>query len=61
MKKIGKMSSIFEFPISKLGYMEIFITISLSNFDYFPHEDGKKIDAKNEDEDEKFWTNKFDI
>ena len=26
-KKIGKMSLIFEFPISKLGYMEFFIKI----------------------------------
>ena len=28
-------------------------TISLFNFDYLPDEDGKKVDSKNEDEDEK--------
>ena len=27
MKKIGKTSSIFEFSISKLGYMEVFMKI----------------------------------
>ena len=48
------MSSIFEFPLSKLGHVEISITISLSNFAYLPDEDGKKIDVKNEDKDEKF-------
>ena len=51
MKRTGKMSSIFEFPISKLGYMEIFITISLSNFAYLPDENGEEIDVKNKDED----------
>ena len=30
------------------------LTISLFNFDYLPDEDGKKIDAKIKDEDEKF-------
>ena len=72
-KKFGKISSIFEFSISKLGYMEIFmkiwekkmkwkssLTFSLFNFDYLPDEDGKKVDAKNEDEDEKIWKNEFD-
>ena len=35
IKKIGKMSSIFEFSISKLGYMEIFIKIREKNiFNY---------------------------
>ena len=29
------------------------LTISLFNFEYLPNEDGKKVDAKNEDEDEK--------
>ena len=29
------------------------LTISLFNFEYLPDEDGKKVDAKNEDEDEK--------
>ena len=36
-------------------------TISLFNFDYFPDEDGKKVNAKNEDEDEKNWKNEFDF
>ena len=27
MKKLGKMSSVFEFSISKLGYMEIFLKL----------------------------------
>ena len=30
-----------------------YLTISLLNFDFLPHKDGKKVDAKNEDEDEK--------
>ena len=30
--KIGKMSSIFEFSTSKLGYIEIFIKICEKNF-----------------------------
>ena len=36
-------------------------TISLFNFDYLPNEDGKKVDAKNENEDEKIWKNDFDL
>ena len=35
------------------------LTISLFNFDYLLDEDGKKVDAKNEDEDEKIWKNEF--
>ena len=54
MKKYGKMSSIFEFSISKLGYMEIFmkiwekmsLAIWLFNFDYLPDEDRKKLMPK---------------
>ena len=69
MKKLGKISSIFEFSISKLGYMDIFmkiwekmkwkssLTISLFNFDYLSDEDGKKVDVKNEDECEKICKN----
>ena len=30
------------------------LTISLFNFDYLPNEDGKNVEAKNEDEDEIF-------
>ena len=66
LKKIGKMSLIFEISMSKLGYMDIFMkiwkspfTISLFNFDYLSDEDGEKFNAKNEDEDEKIWKNKF--
>ena len=70
MKKFGKMSSIFEFSsISKLVVWKFSwksekkikrkssLTISLFNFDYLPDEKGKKVDAKNEDEDEKIWKN----
>ena len=40
MKKFGKMSSIFEFSVSKLGYMEVFMKIWEKNemkkfFNYF--------------------------
>ena len=73
MKKLGKISSIFEFSISKLGYMDIFmkicgkmkwksfLTISLFNIDYLADEDGKKVNVKNEDEDEKICKNEFDF
>ena len=69
VKKFGKMSSIFEFCLSKLSYMEIFmkiwekmyLTIWLFDLDYLSDEDGKKADAKNEDEDEKKRENKFDL
>ena len=37
------------------------LTISLFNFDYLPDKDGKKVDAKNEDEDEKIWENACDL
>ena len=37
------------------------LTIWLFNFDYLPDEDGKKVDAKNEAEDKKFWKNEFDF
>ena len=74
MKKFGKISSIFEFSIRKLGYLEISmkiwekkmkwtssLTISLFNFDYLPDEDEKKSWCQNEDEDEKIWKNEFDF
>ena len=35
--------------------------ILLFNFDYLPDEDGKKVDAKSEDEDEKIWKSDFDF
>ena len=52
MKKFGKISSIFELSISKLGHMEIFIKIRERHFwlicwTFFSNQ------GKNEDEDEK--------
>ena len=35
IKKFGKMSLIFDLTKPKLGYMAIFIRISLKNFDPF--------------------------
>ena len=35
------------------------LTISLLYFDYLPRDDGKKVDAKNEDEDKKIWKMNF--
>ena len=35
------------------------LTISPFKFDYLPHEDGKKVDAKNENEVEKIWKNEI--
>ena len=69
MKKFGKMSSVFEFCLSKLSYMEIFMkiwkkmyfTIWLFDLDYLSDEDGEKVDAKNEGENERKWKNKFDL
>ena len=54
MKKLGEMSSIFEFCISKLGYMEVFmkiwekmpLTIWLFNFEHLSEKDGKKFMPK---------------
>ena len=71
MKKIGKMSSIFEFSISKLGCMEMkcpwksekkmkwksSLTVSVFNFNYLPDEDW----CQNRDADEKIWKNEFDF
>ena len=37
------------------------LTISLFNFHYLPYKDAEKVDAKNEDEDEKNWKNEFDF
>ena len=37
------------------------LTISLFNFHYLSDKDGKKVDAKNEDEAEKNWKNEFDF
>ena len=60
MKKFGKMSFIYEFSISKLNNMEIFIKIWKNFFESF-----FKLFltnwGKNEDEGEKIWENKFDF
>ena len=72
MKKIRKRSSIFEFSISKLGYMEIFMKIWEKNetkklFHYFTIQlwlfdgDGKKVDIKNKNEDEKISKNEVEF
>ena len=37
------------------------LTISLLNFGYLPHKDGKKVDAKNEDKEKKIWKNEFEF
>ena len=37
------------------------LTISIFKFDYLPDEDGKRVDAKNKDEDEKIWKNEIDF
>ena len=37
------------------------LTISLFKFDCLLDEDGKRVDAKNKDEDEKIWKNEIDF
>ena len=57
MKKIEKMSLIYELSISKLGYTDIFMKISGEKvLTYFL---GTFLNSrgKNEDEDEKTWQN----
>ena len=72
MKKTRKRSSIFEFSISKLGYMEIFMKIWEKNetkklFHYFTIQlwlfdgDGKKVDIKNKNEDENISKNEVEF
>ena len=60
IKRFKKMSSIFEFSISELGYTKIFMKIWEKIFDSF-----FKLfltnRGKTEDEDEKIWENKFDF
>ena len=56
MEKFGKMTWIYEFCISKLGYTEIFMKIWEKTVCSFLTSWGK-----NEDEDEKIWENKFDF
>ena len=40
---------------------KISLIIWLFNFDYLPDGDEEKVDAKNEDEDEKYWKNELDF
>ena len=60
MKKCEKLISIFEFSISKSGYVAVFMKIWEKTFDpifrTFLTNRGK-----NEDEDEKIWKNEFDF
>ena len=71
--KFVKISLIFKFSKSKLGYIEIFVKMwekmkwksSLTNWLYHFHcltdEDGKKVDVKNGDEYEKIWKYECDF
>ena len=71
--KFVKISLIFKFSKSKLGYIEIFVKMwekmkwksSLTNwlyhFHYLTDEDGKKVDVKNGDEYEKIWKYECDF
>ena len=61
MTKFGKMSSIFEFSISKLGYAEIFMKILGKNFSAIYFETFLTNRDKNDDENEKTWENKSDF
>ena len=40
---------------------KISLIIWLFNFDYLPDGDEEKVDAKNENEDEKYWKNELDF
>ena len=61
MKKFGKMTSIFEFSISKLGYVAIFMKILGKNFSGIYFKTFMTNWGKNEDENEKTWENKSDF
>ena len=60
MKKYGKMSSIFEFSTSRLGYVAIFIKIGVKRFWPF-FKTFLTNQGKNEDEVKKIWENEFDF
>ena len=60
MKKFGRMNLIFEFSISKLGYMTIFMKILQKKFDPFFKTLLTKRD-KNEDANKNIWENEFDL
>ena len=60
MKKFGKMSSVFELSIAKLGYMEFWC--KSVNKKLWPIFGTFLTDrSKNEDEDEKIWENEFNF
>ena len=61
MKKFGKMTSIFEFSISKSGYVAIFMKILGKNFSAINFKTFMTNWDKNEDENEKTWENKSDF
>ena len=59
-KKIGKMSLMFEFSISKLGYTGIFMKIFEKKIDPFFITFWTSR-GKNENENGKTWKNEFDF
>ena len=60
MKKIGKMSLIFEFSISELGYTEIFMKIWVKIF-WIIFKSFLTNRGKNEDADKRIWENEFNF
>ena len=60
MKKFGKVSSIFQFSISKLDYTEFFMKI-LEKFFWLIFKLFLIYPGKNEDEHEKVWENEFNF
>ena len=60
MKKHEKMSSIFEFSISKLGYVAVFLKILEKSFDPFFKTFLTNRGIK-EDEGEEIWENDFNF
>ena len=59
-KKFGRMNLIFEFSISKLGCMEIFMKVWGKKF-WLIFKPFLTNRSKNEDEDEKIWENESDF
>ena len=60
VKKYGKMFSIFQFSISKLGYVVIFMKIGKKIFDSL-FKTFLTNRGKNENEDEKQWKNELNF
>ena len=65
MKKYGKMSSIFELSISKLGYVAVFMKICKKMFDPFFKTffltTNQLIFLTNNNEVEKIWKSEFNF